>query len=83
MDCSLPGSSIHGICQARVLEWSAIAFSEAAGSNAHNRLRIVDLTYVHSYSLSIFTNEFGFLYNMIAIKTEVTIYTKDSLEPIF
>ena len=28
MDCSLPGSSVHGICQARVLEWVAIAFSE-------------------------------------------------------
>ena len=27
MDCSLPGSSIHGILQARVLEWGAIAFS--------------------------------------------------------
>ena len=27
MDCSLPGSSIHGILQARVLEWDAIAFS--------------------------------------------------------
>ena len=27
MDCSLPGSSIHGISQARVPEWSAIAFS--------------------------------------------------------
>ena len=27
MDCNLPGSSIHGICQARVLEWAAIAFS--------------------------------------------------------
>ena len=27
MDCSLSGSSIHGICQARVLEWGAIAFS--------------------------------------------------------
>ena len=27
MDCSLPGSSIHGICQAGVLEWGAIAFS--------------------------------------------------------
>ena len=29
MDCSLPSSSIHGILQARVLEWGAIAFSEA------------------------------------------------------
>ena len=27
MDCSLPGSSIHGIFQARVLEWGAIALS--------------------------------------------------------
>jgi len=27
MDCSLPGSSAHGIFQARVLEWVAIAFS--------------------------------------------------------
>ena len=27
MDCSLPGSSIHGIFQARVLEWGAFAFS--------------------------------------------------------
>ena len=28
MDCSLPGSSAHGIFQARVLEWGAIAFSD-------------------------------------------------------
>ena len=28
MDCSLPGSSIHGIFQARVLEWGAITFTD-------------------------------------------------------
>ena len=28
MGCSLPGSSVHGIFQAKVLEWVAIAFSE-------------------------------------------------------
>ena len=28
MDCCLPGSSIHGVVQARVLEWGAIAFSD-------------------------------------------------------
>ena len=28
MDCSLPGSSVHGIFQARVLAWGAIAFSD-------------------------------------------------------
>ena len=31
MDCSPPGSSVHGIFQARVLEWSAIAFSRNRG----------------------------------------------------
>ena len=28
MDCSLPGSSVHGIFQAKVLEWGVIAFSK-------------------------------------------------------
>ena len=28
IDCSLPGSSVHGILQAKVLEWGAMAFSE-------------------------------------------------------
>ena len=38
MDCSLPGSSVHGIFQARVLEWGAIAFSKwviLAGTKTH------------------------------------------------
>ena len=34
MDCSLPGSSVHGIFQARVLEWGAIAFSEGSWLDA-------------------------------------------------
>ena len=38
MDCSLPGSSIHGIFQARVLEWGAIAFS---GSSYSDQIRSV------------------------------------------
>ena len=33
MDDSLPGSSVHGIFQARVLEWGAIAFSAAAAKS--------------------------------------------------
>ena len=32
LDCSLPGSSVHGIFQARVLEWVAIAFSATLAS---------------------------------------------------
>ena len=33
MDCNLPGSSVHGIFQARVLEWDAIAFSKLTLGN--------------------------------------------------
>ena len=32
IDCSLPGSPIHGIIQARVLEWGAIAFSDSVNT---------------------------------------------------
>ena len=35
MDCSLPGSSTHGIFQARVLEWVAVAFSESKVETKH------------------------------------------------
>ena len=40
MDCNLPGSSIHGIFQARVLEWSAIPFSV---TNLHSILKSRDI----------------------------------------
>ena len=36
MDWSLPGSSVHGIFQARVLEWGAIAFSEMQESSVQS-----------------------------------------------
>ena len=45
MDCSPPGSSIHGIFQARVLEWGAIAFSKYVPSNLKN-ISIVFPTFV-------------------------------------
>ena len=34
MDCGPPGSSVHGIFQARVLEWGAIAFSDIKAAAA-------------------------------------------------
>ena len=46
MDYSLPGSSIHGIFQARILEWVAIAFF---------------ITYVYMYIYSFFFSSFHFL----------------------
>ena len=45
MDCSLPGSSVHGIFQARVLEWGAIAFS--AGFPIHHQFPEFTQTHVH------------------------------------
>ena len=50
MDCSPPGSSVHGVFQARVLEWAAIAFSRGSSPprdgtakshvyNSHSRIR--------------------------------------------
>ena len=44
MDCSLPGSSVHGIFQAKVLEWDAIAYfcfidyAKAFDSVDHNKM---------------------------------------------
>ena len=40
MDCSLPGSSVHGILQARVLEWGAIAFSKMEESFGYFHLAL-------------------------------------------
>ena len=54
MDCSLPGSSIHGIFQARVLEWGAIAFSM---TNLDSILRSRDITLptkVHLVKVMVF-----------------------------
>ena len=39
LDCSLPGSSVHGILQARILEWVAISFSRGS-SRPRDRTRV-------------------------------------------
>ena len=38
MDCSLSGSSVHGIFQARVLEWGAISFSDSIPEEVGNKV---------------------------------------------
>ena len=48
MDCSLPGSSVHGIFQVRVLEWGAIAFSM---TNLDSLLKSRDITFSTKVSL--------------------------------
>ena len=51
MDCSLPGSSVHGIFQARVLEWGAIAFSRGS-SQPRDRTRVSHIVGRCFYCLS-------------------------------
>ena len=46
MDCSPPGYSVHGIFQARVLEWGAIAFSNLVCTKTYNKT-VLKLSYEH------------------------------------
>ena len=46
MDCSLPGSSVHGVFQARVLEWVAVAFSEI-------RLELSNRTFSNDVNINV------------------------------
>ena len=77
MDWSLPGSSVHGIFQARVLEWGAVAFSDFFLTYSHSSLlglqRYVYLTLRFFFSTNnqnlftfkkhfCFPNRSGFLY---------------------
>ena len=55
-DCSLPGSSIHGILQARLLEWGAIAFSKG-----HSKLLQMTKFFLNVWEESWWTFKLGFL----------------------
>ena len=62
MDCSLQGSPIHGISQARVLEWGAIAFSEGrSASNKFSQIFFVESLYFSfTFAAHIFSFAFHF-----------------------
>ena len=51
MDCSLPGSSVHEIFQARVVEWGAIAFSEAMRA-ANNKKQYTNYLFIKTSNIS-------------------------------
>ena len=52
MGCSLPGSSVHGIFQARILEWVAILSSRVTGMHDFFPLRLILLS--HSWDLAVY-----------------------------
>ena len=68
MDCSLPGSSIHGIFQARVLEWVATAFSGKRVYGGQNLLYLDFL--LHGMSTPL-----------ISVLSKSTVYAKFSSSP--
>jgi len=80
MDCSLPGSSIHGVFQARVLEWVAIAFS-AGILHQRSKVQLVAVdsmqtnTYIHTY-IKINTKRDTYIHTYIKINTKRVLKKK-------
>ena len=52
MDCRPPGSSVHGIFQARVLEWGAVAFSDINSSSCKGESLRQDISVMDAIMLS-------------------------------
>ena len=75
MDCSLPGSSIHGISQARVLEWGATAFSSTYSN-------LVEFSVCFLYILVTYSSSFfkvpltNFMYFFFLRKCTIYAYYK-------
>ena len=69
MDCSLPGSSTHGIFQARVLEWGAIAFSHIAAISNLSSLKAAAVFYLLCiHSTTVFAKEITPIYKCLLAK---------------
>ena len=82
MDCNLPGSSLHGILQARVLEWVAISFSRGSSQprdrtqvSRINLLQMREL-YERRYSPSLRITEIILTKTFIGIKVQRQIPQK-------
>ena len=67
MNCSLPGSSVHGILQARILEWVAILFSRGSSQPR-------DQTQVSLIVLRVFTVS-GTINIYFLIKKKIFVHT--------
>ena len=65
MDCSLPGSSIHGIFQARVLEWGAIAFSLSLCITVVNSFLSLYNILMYTFWLTVQSAIFGHVFSVL------------------
>ena len=73
MDCSLIGSSVHGIFQARVLEWGAIAFSDLIPNKLQIKLLLIkniSLTKYFARKAPLTSHLIAFLCSMFPVITE-------------
>ena len=76
MDCSPPGSSIHGIFQARVLEWGAIAFSEVSIDRWIKKMWYI---YAMEYCSAVKEEWMLFCWNMDGLKDNHTKWSKSDI----
>ena len=76
MDCSLPGSSVHGILQKTILEWLAISFSRGSSQprsqiqvpRIAGRVSELSFTFFFDFHFTFFDFDFHFLsYNRIPL----------------
>ena len=89
MDCSLPGSSIHGIFQARVLEWGAIVFS-VSNNTSFNFLLLVSCFCLQkscsSFNIGLLSKSFKCIYSVqryFCIPQILSLVTFNLLMPSF
>ena len=73
MDCSPPGSSVHGILKARILEWVAMPFSNWATREAHKYM----LSYTVSILLPSDMNAFALKENKLKALFHSAMFTTD------
>jgi len=79
MDCSLPGSSVHGILQASVLEWGAIAFStmeyySAIQSNGFESVELRWLNPEHVTQSKVTKRKTNIVYYCLYVCVFINIY---------
>ena len=88
MDCSPPGSSIHGIFQARVLEWGAIAFSNSRFYSSFNLIpQPEDLSYNIIGAIQLFLvtspNKKGCFLQSLQDSSHLVVYQNHLLKMCF
>ena len=69
VDCSLPGSSVHGIFQARILEWRAIAFSSLPLVPLKNDLILAQMVPLHEMFSNSLSRNLHTCIKIIAVHT--------------